>query len=383
MLLLGIALFILLIIAHEYGHFLVAKKNGVDVEEFGLGFPPKLWGKTFGRGIFRSYYSLNLLPLGGFVRLKGEHDADTAPGSYGAASLKSKIKIMLAGVTMNLIVAVVVFTIVAWVGMPQLVENQFYVKSDSRVILSEVILNYVEENSPAEKAGLKNGDIIKTIDGKEINEEAQLRTATQESAGQMVDITYKRGGIETTANANLRTTEEIQASEKQGETKGYLGVGTSGYQLRRSSWSAPVVAIGTTGQFAWLTIKTVGGAIASLGQALFNFITGQGDMARREMAQAGENVSGPVGIVFILRQGSILGYQFILFVIGILSLTLAVMNALPIPALDGGKVTVTLLFKVLRKKLQPKTEDLIHGTGFMLLMLLFVLITVVDIGRFF
>ncbi|MDQ5958805.1 MAG: regulator of sigma protease, partial [Patescibacteria group bacterium] len=134
LLILGLFLFFMLVVLHEYGHFLVAKRNGVDVEEFGVGFPPKLFGKTFGKGIFKSYYTVNLLPLGGFVRLKGENDAATEKGSLGAASTNVKLRIMLAGVAVNFVAALIFFTIVAWVGMPQIVPNQFTVASDSKVI---------------------------------------------------------------------------------------------------------------------------------------------------------------------------------------------------------------------------------------------------------
>ena len=120
----GIILFILLIVLHEYGHFLVAKRNGVDVEEFGIGFPPKIWGKKLGKGIFEGYYTINLLPLGGFVKLKGESGDDLDKGSFKIASGKAKLKIMLAGVAMNLVAAFVILTIVALFGMPKLINNQ-------------------------------------------------------------------------------------------------------------------------------------------------------------------------------------------------------------------------------------------------------------------
>ncbi|MCA9333468.1 site-2 protease family protein, partial [Candidatus Saccharibacteria bacterium] len=127
---LGLVLFVCLVLVHEYGHYKAARRNGVEVEEFGLGFPPKVWGKRQKSGML---LSLNLLPLGGFVRLKGEHDADNEPGSYGAAPLSAKVKIMSAGVIMNLLTALIMFLLLAWIGMPQLVENQFTVASDSSV----------------------------------------------------------------------------------------------------------------------------------------------------------------------------------------------------------------------------------------------------------
>src|SRR5688572_24638062 len=131
LLILGIILFVGLVVLHELGHFLVARRNGVDVEEFGIGFPPRAWKRTTKSGYI---FSLNWLPIGGFVRLKGENDSATAKGSFGAASFKTKSKIMLAGVGMNLLAAFVIFMALAWAGMPQLIDNQFTVKSDTNVI---------------------------------------------------------------------------------------------------------------------------------------------------------------------------------------------------------------------------------------------------------
>src|SRR5579862_324584 len=133
----GILLFIGLILVHEWGHFIVAKRNGVKSEEFGLGFPPRIWGKKLKSGMV---LSLNALPLGGFVKLKGENDSDERKGSLGAASLGTKAKVMLAGVTMNLLAGLLILTVLAWIGMPKLFstdnvgEDQFTVARDTKVI---------------------------------------------------------------------------------------------------------------------------------------------------------------------------------------------------------------------------------------------------------
>ncbi|HUD03697.1 MAG TPA: M50 family metallopeptidase [Patescibacteria group bacterium] len=383
LLILGLVLFVFLVVLHEYGHFLVAKRNGVEVEEFGIGFPPKLYGKRLGKGVFKGYYSINLLPLGGFVKLKGEHDYDTQPGTFGAAPLPAKVRIMLAGVSVNLVIALVMMTIVAWIGMPQLVQNQFTVKSDSKIIRSEVIANFIDTHSPAEKAGLKNGDIIKNINKQPILTEQGLRNSTKSLAGQTVSITYERGGKTIKTKASLLNENVVAASLSTDNPKGYLGVGMSEYQLNRSTWSAPIVAAGVSTQLTALTFKALGGAIASLGKSLASAVSGHGRQAKQEASAASQNVAGPVGIYTILKQGSILGYQFILFVVALISLTLAIMNVLPIPALDGGRAFVMLLFRLIKKPLLPKTEELIHGTGFALLILLFITITIVDIKRFY
>lgn len=383
LLILGLILFVLLVVLHEYGHFLVAKRNGVEVEEFGVGFPPKLYGRKMGKGIFEGYYTINLLPLGGFVRLKGEHDADTEKGAYGSVNTPAKLRIMLAGVAMNLAAALLIFTIVAWVGMPQLIDNQFTVKSDATIIRSDVIAGYIATGSPAEKAGIKSGDIITAVAGQHVSTREQLRAATKANAGKTVSIDYIRKGDTAQTQAQLLSNEEVTASLNTSDPKGYLGVSSNEYKLAKSTWSAPIVAVGVTAQFTKLTLVGLGSAIANIGKALFSTITGHGQQAKEQASAASENVSGPVGIFAILQQGSALGYQFILFVVGLISLTLAIMNILPIPALDGGRAFVTLLFRVMKRPLLPRTEELIHGTGFAALMILFIVITVVDVRRFF
>jgi regulator of sigma E protease len=383
MLILGIVLFVMLVVVHEYGHFLVAKRNGVDVEEFGIGFPPKLYGKVMGKGMFKGYYSVNALPLGGFVKLKGENDSDKRKGSYGAAKLPVKVRILLAGVLMNLIVALVMFTIVAWAGMPQLINNQFAISGDKKIIRSEVILNYIDNSSPAEQAGLKNGDKIVSLDGENIIDQAQLHNSTQKHAGQTVNIVYARNGKEHLAKAKLLTAKEVNASKNTDNYKGYLGVGSTDYKLARFTWSAPVVAVGLSAQLSGMTLKAIALAIANLFASIGNAIIGRGQEAKQKASEASQNVSGPVGIYAILKQGSALGFQFTLFVIALISLTLAIMNVLPIPALDGGRAAVTAYFHAIKRPLKPTTEEWIHGTGFAILIGLFLLITIVDIHRFF
>jgi regulator of sigma E protease len=379
----GLVSFILLVVAHEYGHFLVAKKKGVEVEEFGVGFPPKMFGKKFGKGIFEGYYTLNWLPLGGFVRLKGEHDADKEKGSFGSVSTKAKLQIMLAGVAVNFVLALILFTVVAWVGMPKLIPDQFTVKSNEKIIRSDVLANYVDPGSPAEQSGLKSGDIIKSINGQQISSDTELMQATKANAGKEVNIDYIRKGNPANTKAQLLTSQEVEASRKTDNPKGYLGIVPREYKMAQYTWAAPIVSVGSSAQFTWLTLKAIGSALAALGKAFINAITLNGTTAKQEAAKAGENVSGPVGIFAILQQGSALGYQFILFVVALISLTLAIMNFLPIPALDGGRAFVMLVFRALKKPLAPKKEELIHGTGFAILMLLFVVITIVDIRRFY
>ena len=137
LMIIGLVLFVALVVLHEYGHFIAARKSDIDVEEFGIGFPPRALklGKRNG-----TLYTLNWLPLGGFVRLKGEHDADKSPGTFGAAPLKSKVLVMLAGVGMNLLTAFVLLTLLALVGLPKLLDDQFTVASDTKVTRQQVLV---------------------------------------------------------------------------------------------------------------------------------------------------------------------------------------------------------------------------------------------------
>src|SRR5882757_3685818 len=253
LLILGIVLFIGLVVVHEWGHFIMARRNGVEVEEFGIFFPPRLYKhKTKGGWNF----TINALPLGGFVKLKGEHDTDTAKGSYGAASLKAKSKIMAAGVVMNLLVGLVLLMVVALVGMPQLLNNQFTVKSDTKIIRSEVLAVQIESGSPAAKVGLQSDDQIVAI-GKagnltKVTDSNTLPKVTKQYAGQAVTLVYKHKGVEHTGTTTLLSTRVVEASKKTDNPKGYLGIVPASYSLQRSTWSAPVVAVGLAGQMTGL-----------------------------------------------------------------------------------------------------------------------------------
>lgn len=366
----GLILFIGLVVVHEYGHFIAARRSGVDVEEFGIGFPPRFYSRKFKSGF---EFTLNVLPLGGFVKLKGENDAATEKGSFGAASLANKVKIMLAGVGMNLLTAFLMFTILAAIGMPKIIQNQFTVPSDTKTSSNQVLAGYVEPDSPSAKAGLKQRDIIKSLTANKestvISGADKLPEATARFAGQKVIIAVERNGQTKELQAQLRSKAEVEASKKTDNPKGYLGVSPTELTIRRSTWSSPIVAIGLMKQ---LTVETFKG----LGKAVWSAARGHGH-------EASQQVSGPVGVFVLLKDGSLLGFRFMLIIIAVISLTLAIMNVLPIPALDGGRLFVTLLYhKVLRRPLAQETEERIHGTGFAALMLLFVLITIVDIKRF-
>lgn len=384
-------MFIGLVLVHEWGHFFAARKSGVYVEEFGLGFPPRAWGKKIKGG---TLISLNWLPLGGFVKMRGEHDADNRKGSFGSVNLLAKSKIMMAGVFMNLLAGLFMLMILAWVGLPVLItpqtigQDQFTVKSDTKLIKSEVFTGYIQPGSPADKIGLNSRDIITEINGPagnfQINNIDQLHNATQALAGQRVEITYKHQNELISKITTLRGTKEIQASQKTDNPKGYLGIEPLPLQVRRSTWSAPIVAAGFTWQLTTLTFQGLGHALAGLGSWLAGIVTLNHSERTQGAAQASSQVGGPVAIVAILWGYGALGLNFMLLIIAIISLTLAIMNILPIPALDGGRLMMVLLSRIVfRRPLSQAMEEKLVGASMALLLALFALITIVDVKRFF
>lgn len=353
---LGIVMLIGLVVVHELGHAIAARRNGVEVEEFGIGFPPKIWGRKLKNG---TLFTINYLPLGGFVKLKGEHDNATGPGTYGGVSLWKKAKILLAGVVVNWVTAIVIFTLLALVGIPKILPNQFNIPTDTAVVNSSVQAAQVTPNSPAERAGLQKGDKLISLASEPVTSAERFSTQTASHAGQTVPFVYERDGQKKESQVTLN---------KERGTTGYLGVGPAEQSTQRATWSAPIVGAGLTIQFTYETFKGLFATIANLFQAKF--------------AQAGANVAGPVGIITILKDSSSLGVIPVMFLIGIISLTLAVMNVLPIPALDGGRLFVTLIFRALKKPLTERREEAIQLTGFVALMLLIVVITLLDVKRF-
>lgn len=405
LLIVGILLFVGLVVIHEWGHFIAARRNGVEVEEFGIFFPPRLYSHKTKAGWL---FTINAIPLGGFVRLKGEHDTDTGKGTFGAASVWAKTKIMGAGVFMNLLVALVLFTIIGLIGMPQIVDNQFTLKSkpavsrdegkdgssdqkvpvDQHLVSSKILISYVEPGSPAAKAGLQSQDELDDIglpgySPVSVESSKKLPDITQRFAGREVVVYYTRAGENHQTTARLLTSKEVNASKKTDNPKGYLGIVPNDFTLQRSTWSAPIVAAGLSAQLTGLTFQGLGHALGGLGSLVAGAATGNHTAREHGQAAASDQVSGPVGIFFILKSGSLIGYQFMLFIIAYISLTLAIMNILPIPALDGGRLWLTLISRGLKRPLSPQREEIINATGFAVLIGLVILITVVDVKRFF
>lgn len=392
--LLGFILFVGLVLVHEYGHYKVARRNGVGVDEFGLGIPPRAWSRRLKSGML---LSLNWLPLGGFVKLHGENDADRRKGTFGAASLGAKSRIMLAGVGMNFLTGLVILTFLALVGMPKLLtkdnvgQDQFTVASDTKIIKNKVIVSYVEPSSPAAAAGLRTQDQLVSLQAAncagatcaKLGSSSDVHGLTTQFAGQAVKIEYQRYGKLHQATTRLRSAGEVNASKKTNNPKGYLGIVPTDLQIRRSTWSAPIVALGFTKQLTILTFKGLGQALGGLGATIAGAVTGNHQARENGQDQASAQVGGPVAIMAVLWNGGALGIYFVLMIIAIVSLTLALMNVLPIPALDGGRLFMILVSRlVLRRPLSRKVEERIVGTSMALLLSLFVLITIVDVRRF-
>lgn len=402
----GLLILMLLVTGHEFGHFIAARRNGVEVEEFGIGFPPRAiawrkvngkwrrlkkseWKKMPGKGLV---LSLNWLPIGGFCQMKGESDADTEKGSFGASSFWAKTKILFAGVAMNWLMAFVILTVLALFGMPHFLENQFEVEGDTKtVVITPVTIGEVKAGSPASKAHLMEGDVVlqmrslgcedescEASDGERvfIDVPQDLLDFDAKYAGQTVYMTYDRNG----------ETGMVELELNGSDAEYILGAGISGNAIYRSTWSAPIVGFMTTMQITGETFKGVG-------QLLWNLVTGVVrqlnffDQSAREsgaeaVKQAGDSVSGPVGIIGVLFPNMLsTGFGNLMFLTALISISLACMNVLPIPALDGGRWMLILIYKLRKKKLTKEVEEKIVGRAFMTLLIIVAVVTIIDILR--
>lgn len=396
---LGLVILTILVLAHEFGHFIMARKNGVNVLEFGIGFPPRAiawkkgkdgkWHKLPkkdwpepGKGADSLILSINWLPLGGFCQMDGETGNDTRKGTFGAASFWSKTKILFAGVTMNWLFAFLVLTILAWVGMPQFIDHQFSIDSDATLSGSPIEIVSVLDNSPASAAGIAEGDIItKACSG---NECVDITGSTN-----FIDFNEAHAGHTVTYFATNGDNKRELTIDLNPSTSEYrLGVTMSARQsFARYTWSAPLVGLGTTAQLTGETFK-------GLWNMVWNFATGvvrqvSFDSSTREegreaISSAGDSVTGPVGMLGTLFPSFVgTGFSNIAFLAALISVSLACMNVLPIPALDGGRWLLILIYKLRKKPLTKEIEERIIGKAFMFLLILIAVITILDIIRLF
>lgn len=387
----GIVILMLLVVAHEFGHFIMARRNGVKVLEFGIGFPPraKAWIKKGGKWhkLPKSDWdqkqdstilSLNWLPIGGFCSMDGESAADTRKGTFGAANFWSKTKILFGGVLMNWLVAFVLLTILAFTGMPQFLNNQFYLSNDANISGEGVTVHEVMANSPAEQAGFQTGDQILAVGDTKIMYPTDVTAYGQDHAGQEVKYQIKRGN----------ETQDLTVKLNSSDANYLLGVSMSfGQTFIRSTWSAPIVGFITT-------LQLTGETFRGLGVMIWNLVSGivsqfSTDSVVREAGQsaisaAGDSVSGPIGIIgTIFPAFASSGVSNLAFLAALISVSLACMNVLPIPALDGGRWLLIAIYKLRKKPLSKATEEKIVSRAFMVLLILIALISILDIIRLF
>ena len=384
----GIVILMLLVVAHEFGHFIMARRNGVKVLEFGIGFPPraKAWIKKGGKWhkLPKSDWdqkqdstilSLNWLPIGGFCSMDGESAADTRKGTFGAANFWSKTKILFGGVLMNWLVAFVLLTILAFTGMPQFLNNQFYLSNDANISGEGVTVREVMANSPAEQAGFQTGDQILAVGDTKIMYPTDVTAYGQDHAGQEVKYQIKRDN----------ETQDLTVKLNSSDANYLLGVSMSfGQTFIRSTWSAPIVGFMTTLQLTGETFRGLGVMIWNLVSGIVSQFSTDSVVRQSAISAAGDSVSGPIGIIgTIFPAFASSGVSNLAFLAALISVSLACMNVLPIPALDGGRWLLIAIYKLRKKPLSKATEEKIVSRAFMVLLILIALISILDIIRLF
>lgn len=345
----------LLIFVHELGHFIAAKRSGIKVEEFAFGFPPRIFAIKKGE----TEYALNLLPFGGYVRMLGENDNDPVtekknPRSFAHQTMWNRAKVVVAGVLMNFILAWLLITIGYWIGMPPVVTSPD--KIPYATVKSAVTIAGIMPDSAAQQMGLKLGDQVIEIDGQPVTLQEQLSKATQERVGK-------------------RTTIKISRDDQIQEVSGQLSdkAPALGVQLVDDStvklpwWWAPIYAV-------WETMKAIGAIFVGV-LSFFKQLAVQ--------MKVPDEAAGPVGIFYLTRSVLDLGFAALLNFVAVLSINLGVINILPVPALDGGRLLFIILEKLNRGKkvLSARIENTAHAIGFALLILLIITITYNDILR--
>jgi regulator of sigma E protease len=363
-----ILILVVLVLVHELGHYIVAKRAGITVEEFGIGFPPRIASVTW----HGTRYSLNWIPLGGFVRMLGEdgdveirrlregglNDDEIAHAMEGAFNRKPiwiRIGVLLAGVAMNFILAGLAFSWAAALPQP--------------VSLGPLHVLEIQENSPAEDA-LVIGDVITAADGQTFEQSRDLTSYVTSRAGEPVTLTIIRDGETTTVTVTPRDLTADQVAQ---------GTGAIGFSWRADEVGEgppqatnPVAALGVGFSTAVrAAVEIPGGLAAAVGGLIGLNPEGAGD------------ARGPIGIAQITGEVIDAGLLAIVQFVGILSINLAILNVLPFPPLDGGRIAVVLIEAVRRRRMPAEREALIYLTGFAVLIALVVLISIQDIQRLF
>lgn len=355
--LLFIGILALLIVTHEWGHFIVARKSGIRVDEFGFGFPPKII--SIKKGL--TEYSLNLIPLGGFVKIHGEEgEGKGEPDSFASRSVPTRIAVVLAGVTMNFLLAMVLLSFGFWYGLPRVVDEH----TGYDVRAAKVTILQVAPGSPAAQAGITIGDAIigASFSGTsaDINEVKAAQDYIYAHRGQEFTIVLARG--------NERLEKKVTPRMEVPPQEGALGVvlektGIVSYPWYRAIPEGVKATVSMTGTF----LKTFYTILAHL-------VT-EGKLVA--------DIAGPVGIGALTYQVTQLGFSYIIQFAAILCINLAIINSLPFPALDGGRFIFLLIEGIKGSPVSRRFEYIVHTAGFALLIMLMVVVTVRDVVKLF
>jgi regulator of sigma E protease len=360
--LLFVIVLVVLILVHELGHFIVAKLSGMQVDEFGIGYPPRLFGKKFGETL----YSVNALPFGGFVRIFGEDETDEdVLASNRAFSARPRILqalTLIAGVAMNLLLAYVLITVILYIGTPRALEsNEVALAPDAALAVSDVL-----PGSPAAVAGLKAGDTIRSVTLPEavfssLDPQAFLAFVQSDTAGAPLQFTIERDHKEQVIEATPRSGVIVDDPSRLALGVSVADIGTVPVTLRRAPIDGAI--------YTWeITKETATGLAHFFWQA----ITLKADLSQ---------VSGPIGIAGAVGTAYAEGFAQLLSIAAIISINLAIINLLPIPALDGGRLLFVIIESITRKPIKPSFAAAVNGIGFALLVLLMVVVTGHDIFK--
>lgn len=367
----------LLVFIHELGHFLTAKKFGIKVEEFGMGLPPRAWGKKIGETI----YSINWLPLGGFVKINGEDAIEKVDQNDQTNFMNKKpwqrSVVLIAGVTMNFILALIIFYIIlglnGFKSYPLMLLNDHNFKFTD-VIKIPAIVTYMEEDSPAKQSGMKYGDSITALEFEDqkvqIKSVDDLRDFVKDKEGKEVQVFAFN--METDQTNTYKVTPRYYDSIQQPA----LGVSLAeGVVLDYSRGAKPAFA-GFAHSYNVMSYSF--SIMKDLVSSSFQ---------QKTIEPVSQGVSGPIGIFgavdSVVQNAGKKTLVTLLDLTALLSLSLAVMNLLPIPALDGGRLVFVLYEWVSKKRVSQKVEAWAHNIGYLLLIGLLILITFKDILKMF
>lgn len=331
----------LVLLAHEFGHFLACKILKVKVEEFGFGFPPRAL-KLFKKG--ETLFTLNWIPFGGFNKILGEEGGSQDNRAYNQQKVWSRIFIASGGILANFVLAWIVLT--AWfLILP-------YIHISKQVVIVQTIAN-----SAAERAGIKSNDVILSLNDQKIEEVEEVSKFTQSHRGTEITLKVKHQGEEETKKVMLS-----DGSSPLGVSLAEVG----GESYKIPWYKAPTEAFLEMMQIIWITIVFLAKAVASL-------FGGQ---------KTPFELTGPIGLVAYLNQAISIGWFFLFRLAAIISLGLGFFNLLPIPAADGGKLSFLSLELLFGKKvLKEETENTVHAIGFIILIILSIVIAYFDIIR--